>query len=135
MDNALRRSPRQLWNALLRIQERQTKTCPCRSPRQLWNALLPGKIKKNEQDYVAVPVNYGMLSYWSEYQANQKTAVAVPVNYGMLSYLLSELESLGLEGRSPRQLWNALLHDCDGGRDQVQMSQSPSIMECSPTKT
>ena len=35
-----------------------------RSPRQLWNALLQGVLSvKDEKERVAVPVNYGMLSY------------------------------------------------------------------------
>ena len=35
--------------------------------------------------------------------------VAVPVNYGMLSYPLLGSDGLLHERRSPRQLWNALL--------------------------
>ena len=35
--------------------------------------------------------------------------VAVPVNYGMLSYLKNTLKILPFASRSPRQLWNALL--------------------------
>ena len=58
------RSPRQLWNALLPKQNVMLYIFPSRSPRQLWNALLQTKcdavhLKSN----VAVPVNYGMLSY------------------------------------------------------------------------
>ena len=35
---------------------------------------------------VAVPVNYGMLSYCTYQQSMYCAKVAVPVNYGMLSY-------------------------------------------------
>ena len=35
--------------------------------------------------------------------------VAVPVNYGMLSYLIACIHDEIVAGRSPRQLWNALL--------------------------
>ena len=37
--------------------------------------------------WVAVPVNYGMLSYQKQNAMKHSTKVAVPVNYGMLSYL------------------------------------------------
>ena len=82
--------------------------------------------------------------------------VAVPVNYGMLSYKLNMEQLYTVEGRSPRQLWNALLQISIEefknalGRSPRQLwnallletvtrhpkpdkSQSPSIMECSPT--
>ena len=59
---------------------------------------------------VAVPVNYGMLSYkWYAYKA-KTSYVAVPVNYGMLSYPHGNQKDVDLYRRSPRQLWNALLH-------------------------
>ena len=35
-----------------------------RSPRQLWNALLPFLGELENRPAVAVPVNYGMLSYY-----------------------------------------------------------------------
>ena len=61
-----------------------------RSPRQLWNALL----SVNNTPFVvgfdvAVPVNYGMLSYTYTYflAGDPIEPVAVPVNYRMLSYL------------------------------------------------
>ena len=58
------RSPRQLWNALLLLTWLSAKYALSRSPRQLWNALLLAKeaIRIHEEQ-VAVPVNYGMLSY------------------------------------------------------------------------
>ena len=43
--------------------------------------------------WVAVPVNYGMLSYYSGGLFNRNLLVAVPVNYGMLSYVRAECES------------------------------------------
>ena len=48
-----------------------------------------------------------------KYRSNLESyCVAVPVNYGMLSYSLA-LGQLNLKhGRSPRQLWNALLLNC-----------------------
>ena len=59
--------------------------------------------------------------------------VAVPVNYGMLSYRTSCKRSYWRTGRSPRQLWNALLRICPVSSLRISRSQSPSIMECSPT--
>ena len=38
-----------------------------------------------------------------------------------------------ITGRSPRQLWNALLLGLTGHELIFDKSQSPSIMECSPT--
>ena len=59
----------------------------CRSPRQLWNALLLGtKVDPDTRQIVAVPVNYGMLSYYKKKLWFVRLPVAVPVNYGMLSY-------------------------------------------------
>ena len=40
--------------------------------------------------YVAVPVNYGMLSYLLGWFGRESELVAVPVNYGMLSYKVIE---------------------------------------------
>ena len=60
--------------------------------------------------------------------------VAVPVNYGMLSYTNEDVFTGTLDGRSPRQLWNALLPIVLDTKQKVRKSQSPSIMECSPTK-
>ena len=41
------RSPRQLWNALLRSLSDLPNLPQCRSPRQLWNALLRKTIDLN----------------------------------------------------------------------------------------
>ena len=35
---------------------------------------------------VAVPINYGMLSYPARLLKRKVMSVAVPINYGMLSY-------------------------------------------------
>ena len=59
--------------------------------------------------------------------------VAVPVNYGMLSYTHFNAYEYGRQCRSPRQLWNALLPKGVDSLKLDSMSQSPSIMECSPT--
>ena len=59
----------------------------CRSPRQLWNALLHINVIPRQQ----------------------RENVAVPVNYGMLSYVTIADLAIGWQSRSPRQLWNALL--------------------------
>ena len=59
---------------------------------------------------VAVPVNYGMLSYKDNDCLEVSLIVAVPVNYGMLSYLAGLSKAWRHDRRSPRQLWNALLH-------------------------
>ena len=82
---------------------------------------------------VAVPVNYGMLSYvaWRWFKA--QSSVAVPVNYGMLSYTNVVCVHSEEVRRSPRQLWNALLHLNHLTMANGTVSQSPSIMECSPT--
>ena len=61
--------------------------------------------------------------------------VAVPVNYGMLSYVSSISRNISATRRSPRQLWNALLPMEMWMIVVYMMSQSPSIMECSPTQT
>ena len=129
----------------------------CRSPRQLWNALLPELLECVKAIRVAVPVNYGMLSYsiqlidcthnlssqspsimeCSPTLPSTKNAtilnVAVPVNYGMLSYNSIIMCKHLLKGRSPRQLWNALLLFFADYTIITPKSQSPSIMECSPT--
>ena len=41
--------------------------------------------------------------------SNVELVVAVPVNYGMLSYHASKTLNSYTDSRSPRQLWNALL--------------------------
>ena len=61
-------------------------------------------------EFVAVPVNYGMLSYSVCYTCYDEITVAVPVNYGMLSYSKFYKNNYTY-GRSPRQLWNALLQN------------------------
>ena len=82
-----------------------------RSPLQFRNVPLPKNIEELEfNDHIAVPINYGMLSYF-------------------FSYLL-----IGkLLGRSPHQLWNALLPFACDKEGIAPGSQSPLIMECSPT--
>ena len=74
-----------------------------------------------------------MLSYVENKNLNISTLVAVPVNYGMLSYYLGFVSPYFQYGRSPRQLWNALLRTLSACHHALHTSQSPSIMECSPT--
>ena len=104
------RSPRQLWNALLLCQKTQQVRRERRSPRQLWNALLRfdesailSRIRSQSPSIMECsPTFVKVRKLYYMY-------VAVPVNYGMLSYaetFVVECESLR---RSPRQLWNALL--------------------------
>ena len=62
-----RRSPHQLWNALLRIIALLGTYLVCRSPHQLWNALLLKVLPLGATFVVAVPINYGMLSYARSY--------------------------------------------------------------------
>ena len=61
---------------------------------------------------VAVPINYGMLAYRKTYHEVSCALVAVPVNSEMLFYFFTSKTNF-----------------------MKRKSQSPSIMECSPTQT
>ena len=106
----------------------------CRSPRQLWNALLPSKFSITQQyNWSQSPSIMECSPTLLKINIIKQKQVAVPVNYGMLSY---EFKGLGQQldnGRSPRQLWNALLRSDHKHYVCSKRSQSPSIMECSPT--
>ena len=54
----------------------------------------------------------------------QGVSVAVPVNYGMLSYPKELLVSRTTISRSPRQLWNALL---PGGREALFVAEKVAV--------
>ena len=61
----------------------------------------------------------------TEQEFNEKLdIVAVPVNYGMLSYPGEQKNRQRQWGRSPRQLWNALL--------PCQIQPSPKLKSRSP---
>ena len=75
-----------------------------------------------------------MLSYTNDKYRLTWQKVAVPVNYGMLSYIKLSEKLPVTTRRSPRQLWNALLREFYIKKHKRDPSQSPSIMECSPTK-
>ena len=110
-DVAASRSPRQLWNALLReFYIKKHKRDPSQSPSIMECSPTDGDVDDRGIYDVAVPVNYGMLSY-----TNQNRYIMTTVS------------------RSPRQLWNALLHILQKYAGMAISSQSPSIMECSPT--
>ena len=104
-----------------------------RSARQLWNALL--HLWTTEVARYGLSQSPSILkcsSAGSRCHRVRHFCVAVPVNYGMLSYAISSNERGMPDRRSPRQLWNALLLLADLGCIK-NLSQSPSIIECSPT--
>ncbi len=93
-----RRSPRQLWNALLlKIKGTVRYIVLSQSPSIM--ECSPTTCKYTGCWHVAVPVNYGMLSYDCQLDRTCKKSlanVAVPVNYGMLSYQSDfAMESIG----------------------------------------
>ena len=105
------RSPRQLWNALLLARQALFYCFCCRSPRQLWNALL----------------HQGFLdTEWSECRSPRQL-------WNALLHFDDVYCDVTFDCRSPRQLWNALLPAYDDRDAICGLSQSPSIMECSPT--
>ena len=81
------RSPRQLWNALLLVRSRLQLNGTGRSPRQLWNALLP---TRRVARYIFISSQSPSIMECSPTRKSQipryGQRVAVPVNYGMLSY-------------------------------------------------
>ena len=81
-----------------------------RSPRQLWNALL---LKETASSLGLQSSQSPSIMECSPTNQHEKAImviiVAVPVNYGMLSYTLSVVFDDKWDRRSPRQLWNALL--------------------------
>ncbi len=105
---------------------------------------------------VAVPVNYGMLSYHVRIVKNTVavmsqspsimecsptltvmpllTATSLSQSRQLWNALLqqNELVQYLAVRRSPHQLWNALLLT-SASDHRIELSQSPSIMECSPT--
>ena len=151
------RSPRQLWNALLRCLKMVQSAKFRRSPRQLWNALLHKRClcafwrgtsqspsimecsptlkpsHNGKWNSVAVPVNYGMLSYLNCWNALKQSVSQSPSIMECSPTVFNWLIVHTTYRRSPRQLWNALLHYQVQRMLQYWMSQSPSIMECSPT--
>ena len=105
-----------------------------RSPRQLWNALLPSlRHSGGRKSRVAVPVNYGMLSYDRFFVHFKHIACRSPRQLWNALLRTSVSEPALCTRRSPRQLWNALLLKSCEQNIRICLSQSPSIMECSPT--
>ena len=86
-----------------------------------------------DEAIVAVPVNYGMLSYRRRYQQQSQAIVAVPVNYGMLSYPFKSKNMQTKHVAVPVNYGMLSYLSLTKGLKSTVLSQSPSIMECSPT--
>ncbi len=61
--------------------------------------------------------------------------VAVPINFGLLSYTKTNKQSWLLIRRSPHQFWTTLLLSPTAMDKAIYLSQSPSILDYSPTNS
>ena len=104
------RSPHQIWNDLqLTYEEKWLVELQSQSPSILECASIRQYRVEDACDCVAVPINYGMFSYWIRRDPRITTMVAVPINSGMHFCSCNGPSELRTFCRSPRQLWKAIL--------------------------
>ena len=128
------RSPHQFWNALLHFNNYTYLFKSSRSPHQFWNALLPMLLMMGTANLLSQSPSILECSPTKvEWRSPMTGKVAVPINSGMLSYVITFGREVTTKCRSPHQFWNALLRASPSWDWKRKLSQSPSILECSPT--
>ncbi len=93
-----------------------------------------GELKKNKDEQSQSPSFLDYSPTNQVLEAEYQIIVAVPIIFGLLSYYQSYLEESSKKSRSPHHFWTTLLHFSSADPNAGESSQSPSFLDYSPTR-